>query len=75
MPYGIDKKIGGDSPANVKFMEKCVRRVMGKKDKRKGGKLDKESAIRICKKTLQKSKGNAAVASLLMHEYFNSGKI
>jgi hypothetical protein len=50
MPYGIDKKLGGDSPSNVKWMEKCVKRVM------MGEKLSKGRAIAICKNTLRKIK-------------------
>lgn len=49
MPYGIDKKIGGDSPSNVKWMEECVAKQI------KAGK-DKSSAIAICKYILKKSK-------------------
>ena len=57
MPYGIDKDSGGDSPSNVKWMEKCVTRVM------KTGK-DKGSAIAICKAQLKKVRGNKEKASL-----------
>jgi hypothetical protein len=49
MPYGIDKKIGGDNPSNVKWMEKCVARQI------KNGK-DKSSAVAICKYILKKKK-------------------
>ena len=49
MPYGIDKKQGGDSPSNVKWMEKCVARQI------KNGK-DKSSAIAICKHVLKEKK-------------------
>lgn len=49
MPYGVDKKIGGDNPSNTGFMEKCVAKVM------EGGK-DKSSAIAICKAQLKKNK-------------------
>lgn len=42
MPYGIPKEYGGDSPANVKWMEHCVASVI------ETGK-SKESAIKICK--------------------------
>lgn len=61
MPYGIDKDIGGDSPENVKWMERCVKRVTGQKDKN-GKEIPKDRAIAICKSTLQKTKGNAADA-------------
>lgn len=49
MPYGIDKKIGGDSPANVRWMEKCVKRVKGENSS-----YSKGRAIAICKRTLTK---------------------
>lgn len=49
MPFGIDKKQGGDSPSNVKWMERCVARQM------KEGKT-KSSAIAICKYVLKKKK-------------------
>lgn len=44
MPYGVDKKLGGDSEKNDSWMEKCVSSVMSK-DKSKS----KSSAIAICK--------------------------
>ncbi|MHA2047207.1 MAG: hypothetical protein ACW99G_20640 [Candidatus Thorarchaeota archaeon] len=49
MPYGVDKKIGGDNPSNTKFMERCVARQM------KEGK-SKSEAIALCKYILKKSK-------------------
>lgn len=61
MPYNIDKDIGGDSPENVKWMEKCVKKVMAT------GK-PKENAIAICKVTLQKSKGDHAKAEFILSE-------
>lgn len=48
MPYGISKKIGGDSPSNVKWMERCVKRVMTNEGFSKG------RAIAVCKTTLKK---------------------
>jgi hypothetical protein len=48
MPYGIDKKLGGDSPSNVKWMERCVKRVMVDYSKGK--------AIAICKTILKRKK-------------------
>lgn len=48
MPYGVDKELGGDSPANVKFMERCTKRVMMEN---KG--YSKGRAIAICKKALR----------------------
>ena len=56
MPYGVDKDIGGDSPTNVKFMERCVSSVM------KTGK-DKSAAVAICKASLKKNKGKHSDAS------------
>lgn len=44
MPYGVAKEKGGDSPENDMKMEHCVKSVM-----RKNPKLDKVSAIKICK--------------------------
>jgi hypothetical protein len=61
MPYGVDKKQGGDSPENVKWMENCVTKVM------KTGK-DKGSAIAICKTTLGKAKNNKAKAEFIISE-------
>lgn len=63
MPYGIDKDLGGDSPENDTWMEKCVTKVM------KQGK-DKGSAIAICKTTFKKMKGNKDKASFLLDEVF-----
>lgn len=51
MPYGVDKKQGGDSPENVSWMERCVKSVMSKNSK-----LSKGSAIAICKTQLSKTK-------------------
>lgn len=53
MPYGIRKDKGGDSPANVRKMERCVERVMSKG-------TSKLSAILICKNSLfgNKRKGD-----------------
>jgi hypothetical protein len=48
MPYGVSKKIGGDSPANDARMESCVQQVMSRGS-------SKVSAIRICKASLQRA--------------------
>ena len=48
MPYGLSKKIGGDTPANDAKMERCVQKVMAR------GKVTKLSAILICKSSIQK---------------------
>jgi hypothetical protein len=60
MPYGVDKKLGGDSKPNDAWMERCVTRVM------KTGK-DKGSAIAICKATMKKSKDKDTEAELLLN--------
>lgn len=52
MPYGIDKRKGGDSPANVAKMERCVDAVV------KSGQ-SKVSAIRICKARLFQGGGGS----------------
>jgi len=51
MPYGISKNQGGDSPSNVKFMERCVKRI---RMQNKG--YSKGRAIAICKKALERRK-------------------
>ena len=48
MPFGMPKKMGGDSPELVAKMERCVADVM------KSGQ-DKVSAIKICKDQTMKS--------------------
>jgi len=56
MPYGIDKKQGGDSPENVKWMENCVSGKMGQKNPRTGKNFTKSEAIALCKYILKKKK-------------------
>ena len=51
MPYGVDKKQGGDNPSNVKWMERCVKRVMAGDSK-----YSKGRAIAICKTILKRKK-------------------
>lgn len=46
MPYGLSKKVGGDSAANDAKMEACIARLTGE------GK-SKLSAILICKASIQ----------------------
>jgi hypothetical protein len=65
-PYGVDKKIGGDSPENDNWMEGCVKKVMS------GGK-DKQHAIMICKSTLSKTKGDKAKAEFIVGELIEHG--
>jgi hypothetical protein len=55
MPYGVDKKQGGDSPANVKFMENCVKDIQGT-NKRTGKLYTKSEKIAICKQALRNRK-------------------
>lgn len=47
MPYGLSKKIGGDTAANDARMERCIQDVM-----RQG--KSKLSAILICKASIQR---------------------
>jgi len=46
MPYGIAKRLGGDTKAVDARMERCVSKVMARG-------MPKENAIRICKSTIQ----------------------
>lgn len=46
MPYGMK---GGDTPETDAKMERCVKQIMARDPK-----LSKESAIRICKDSIQK---------------------
>ena len=55
MPYGVDKKIGGDNPSNVKFMEKCVKRITGTNPSTKQP-YTKGEKIAICKTSLKNRK-------------------
>lgn len=48
MPYGISKKVGGDSAATDAKMERCVQQVMAQGH-------SKLRAILICKSSIQKS--------------------
>jgi len=47
MPYGLSKKIGGDTAANDAKMEDCIKAVMAKG-------TPKLNAILICKASIQK---------------------
>jgi hypothetical protein len=51
MPYGIPKRYGGDSPANVAKMERCV-----EKCRRNNPGYSKASCIAICKNSIFKNK-------------------
>lgn len=48
MPYGMSKKVGGDTPNTDAKMEQCVAKVQAEGH-------DKVSAIRICKASIEKS--------------------
>jgi hypothetical protein len=63
MPYGISKEIGGDSPANVKWMEKCVSSISGT-NKRTGKPYTKGEKIAICKKRLEQVRKKSAELEL-----------
>lgn len=52
MPYGVDKKLGGDNPSNTRFMESCVSRITGKNSKT-GQPYTKSEKIAICKNALR----------------------
>jgi hypothetical protein len=47
MPYGLSKKIGGDTASNDAKMESCIKQVMAKG-------TPKLNAILICKSAIQK---------------------
>jgi hypothetical protein len=51
MPYGISKKLGGDTPEVDARMERCVQKVMAEGH-------SKVSAVLICKASIQKGLGN-----------------
>jgi hypothetical protein len=46
MPYGVSKEAGGDSHLNDVKMERCIESILAK------GKVDKVTAIKICKSQL-----------------------
>ena len=56
MPYNVDKKSGGDSPSNTKWMEKCVNRTMSRANPRTKKNYTKSEAIAICKTIFKKKK-------------------
>lgn len=57
MPYGIDKRLGGDNESNVRFVKHCVKGVQGRLNSRTGKPFTKSEAIAICKARLKKTKG------------------
>ena len=64
MPYSIPKDSGGDSKENDSWMESCVSKVEGTKNKRTGKPFTKSEAIAVCKANLIKSRGKKTDASL-----------
>ena len=50
-PFGIDKKLGGDSPENIKWMEECKKKFIAQ------GKQE-SNAIAICKAQMKKSRAS-----------------
>lgn len=51
MPYGIKKSKGGDSPANVAKIERCVSDILANRNfkSRNPKETRKVAAIKICK--------------------------
>ena len=58
MPYGVDKKQGGDSKENDTWMEKCVGSISGT-NKRTGKPYTEGEKIAICKAQLSRTKSKA----------------
>lgn len=58
MPYGVDKKLGGDNEENDSWMERCVSGISGK-NKRTGQPYTKGEKIAICKAQLKRKKEKA----------------
>jgi len=61
MPYGVDKKLGGDNPGNTNFVEDCVSKVRGT-NKRTGKPYTKSEKVAICKTALRNKKEASEVA-------------
>lgn len=74
MAYGIDKDMGGDSPGNTKWMEKCVDAITGT-NKRTGETYTKGEKIAICKSQLKRNKSKAAIVTMKMMEDMDDVKI
>lgn len=64
MPYGVDKKLGGDSKENTNWMEKCVNSVGGK-NSRTGKPYTKGEKIAICKSQMKKKHAKSALTELV----------
>jgi len=73
MPYGVDKKLGGDSKENDSWMEKCVAGINGK-NKRTGKPYTKGEKIAICKAQLKKSKSELATVDELLFTQLEQAK-
>ncbi len=74
MPYGIDKKFGGDNPANVSFMERCVSDIKGT-NKRTGKPYTKGEKIAICKTSLKNRKEkNSSLEEVILEESLSAEK-
>lgn len=73
MPYGIDKKIGGDSKENVSWMEKCVSSIKGN-NKRTGKPYTKGEKIAICKAQLKKGKASHGMVDDLTFTQLENAK-
>ncbi len=68
MPYGVDRKVGGDSKENVNWMERCVTGISGK-NKRTGKPYTEGEKIAICKAQLKKNKEKrAALEEVIVDE-------
>ena len=49
MPYGLPKRLGGDTPAADAKVERCVQQVMAKQG------CSKVTAIKICKYAIDRA--------------------
>jgi hypothetical protein len=65
MPYGIEN----ETPEITKWMERCVQAVQ-----KKNNKLDKSSAIAICKYQLKKSKDDTEKAEFYLSKLLEEDK-
>jgi|GEM_PF-4165820 len=64
MPYNIPKELGGDSPENTAWMERCINAIEGI-NRRTKKPYTKEEKIAICKAMLMKNKPKEAAESEL----------
>ena len=63
-PFGIDKKLGGDSPENIKWMEECKKKFIAQ------GKPE-SNAIAICKAQMKKSRASLDDEIVLDYDLVN----